>query len=97
MFVFDVGGKAWRYYDWTKVTTIAAFGKYDEELMCFAHSKGVRLVLKGNSDASICKRYRRLTCGPNHYGKHLSEVTKQAQCFKCSLVTPKLTVSHECC
>lgn len=48
VFVFDVGGEAWRNYDWNKVTTIAAFGEYNAELMCFAHSKGVRLVLKGD-------------------------------------------------
>lgn len=48
VFVFDVGEKAWKFYDWTKVTTIAAFGQYDAELMCYAHSKGVRLVLKGD-------------------------------------------------
>lgn len=47
VFVFDVGGKAWKFYDWSHVTTIAAFGKYDAELMCYAHSKGARLVLKG--------------------------------------------------
>ncbi|KAK3561460.1 hypothetical protein QTP86_002812 [Hemibagrus guttatus] len=48
VFVFDVGGKAWKFYDWSHVTTIAAFGKYDAELMCYAHSKGARLVLKGD-------------------------------------------------
>lgn len=47
VFVFDVGGKAWKYYDWSHVTTVAAFGKYDAELMCYAHSKGARFVLKG--------------------------------------------------
>uniref|UniRef100_A0A8C8MIN3 Di-N-acetylchitobiase n=2 Tax=Oncorhynchus tshawytscha TaxID=74940 RepID=A0A8C8MIN3_ONCTS len=51
VFVFDVGKKAWKSYDWGKVTTVAAFGKYDAELMCHAHSKGARLVLKG--DVSI--------------------------------------------
>lgn len=54
VFVFDVGGQAWRYYDWSKVTTIAAFGQYDPELMCFAHSKGARLVLKGNNQTLSC-------------------------------------------
>ncbi|KAJ7993355.1 hypothetical protein DPEC_G00271560 [Dallia pectoralis] len=49
--VFDVGQKAWKSYDWDKVTTVAAFGPYDSELMCHAHSKGARLVLKG--DVSI--------------------------------------------
>ncbi|XP_027729755.1 di-N-acetylchitobiase [Vombatus ursinus] len=48
VFVFDVGGKAWKSYDWSQITTVAAFGKYDPELLCFAHSKGSRVVLKGD-------------------------------------------------
>lgn len=47
VFVFDVGGKAWKSYNWSMVTTVATFGKYDPELMCYAHSKGARVVLKG--------------------------------------------------
>lgn len=45
--VFDVGGKTWKSYNWSMVTTVATFGKYDAELMCYAHSKGARVVLKG--------------------------------------------------
>lgn len=52
VFVFDVGGKEWKFYDWSHVTTIATFGKYDADLMCYAHSKGARLVLKGRD---FCK------------------------------------------
>ncbi|XP_074859467.1 di-N-acetylchitobiase isoform X2 [Carettochelys insculpta] len=48
VFVFDVGGKAWKFYDWSQITTVATFGKYDPELMCYAHSKGSRVVLKGD-------------------------------------------------
>ncbi|XP_040420942.1 di-N-acetylchitobiase isoform X1 [Cygnus olor] len=48
VFVFDVGKNAWKSYDWSKITTVAAFGKYDPELMCYAHSKGARVVLKGD-------------------------------------------------
>ncbi|XP_042317501.1 di-N-acetylchitobiase-like isoform X2 [Sceloporus undulatus] len=48
VFVFDVGGKTWKFYDWSQITTVAIFGKYDSELMCYAHSKGSRVVLKGN-------------------------------------------------
>ncbi|KAM9761352.1 di-N-acetylchitobiase [Menidia menidia] len=48
VFVFDVGGKTWKSYNWSMVTTVAAFGKYDAELMCHAHSKGARVVLKGD-------------------------------------------------
>uniref|UniRef100_A0A3P8S424 Di-N-acetylchitobiase n=1 Tax=Amphiprion percula TaxID=161767 RepID=A0A3P8S424_AMPPE len=48
VFVFDVGGKTWKSYNWSMVTTVATFGKYDAELMCFAHSKGARVVLKGD-------------------------------------------------
>ncbi|XP_067846966.1 di-N-acetylchitobiase-like [Heptranchias perlo] len=47
VFVFDVGGKDWKYYDWSKVTTIAAFGPYDPELLCYAHANQVRVVLRG--------------------------------------------------
>ncbi|XP_078515398.1 di-N-acetylchitobiase-like [Lissotriton helveticus] len=48
VFAFDVGGKDWRFYDWTMITTIATFGDYDPELMCYAHSKRARVVVKGN-------------------------------------------------
>nr|XP_009671545.1 PREDICTED: di-N-acetylchitobiase [Struthio camelus australis] len=48
VFVFDVGKKSWKSYDWSKITTVAAFGRYDSELMCYAHSKGARIVLKGD-------------------------------------------------
>ncbi|XP_075040112.1 di-N-acetylchitobiase-like [Mixophyes fleayi] len=47
VYVFYTRGSNWKNYDWTQVTTVALFGKYDPELMCFAHSKGARLVLKG--------------------------------------------------
>lgn len=47
VFVFDIGHKTWKHYDWTQITTVAVFGKYDSELMCYAHSKGARVVLKG--------------------------------------------------
>ncbi|XP_053775935.1 di-N-acetylchitobiase [Desmodus rotundus] len=48
VFVFDVGGKTWKSYDWSQITTVALFGKYDSELMCYAHSNGARVVLKGD-------------------------------------------------
>ncbi|XP_029474320.1 di-N-acetylchitobiase [Rhinatrema bivittatum] len=48
VYVFDVGGQSWKAYDWSQVTTVATFGKYDPELMCYAHSKGARLVLTGD-------------------------------------------------
>lgn len=47
VFVFDVGQKTWKSYDWSQITTVAAFGNYDPDLMCYAHSKGARVVLKG--------------------------------------------------
>ncbi|XP_062992902.1 di-N-acetylchitobiase [Elgaria multicarinata webbii] len=48
VFIFDVGGKDWKFYNWTQITTVATFGKYDPDLMCYAHSKGSRVVLKGD-------------------------------------------------
>ena len=34
----------WRQLDWSILTTVALVGPYEPELMCYAHSKGVRLV-----------------------------------------------------
>ncbi|KAL8178385.1 UNVERIFIED_CONTAM: hypothetical protein K2H54_044141 [Gekko kuhli] len=48
VFVFQIGGETWKFYDWSQVTTVATFGKYDPELMCYAHSRGSRVVLKGD-------------------------------------------------
>ncbi|XP_019386726.1 PREDICTED: di-N-acetylchitobiase [Crocodylus porosus] len=48
VFVFDVGGGTWRFYNWTHITTVATFGAYDPELMCYAHARGARVVLKGD-------------------------------------------------
>ncbi|XP_057570847.1 di-N-acetylchitobiase [Hippopotamus amphibius kiboko] len=48
VFVFDVGHKTWKYYDWSQITTVVLFSNYDSELMCYAHSKGARVVLKGD-------------------------------------------------
>ncbi|XP_003974294.2 di-N-acetylchitobiase [Takifugu rubripes] len=53
VFVFDVGGKTWKSYNWSMVTTLAMFGKYDAELVCYAHSKGARVVLKGDVPLSF--------------------------------------------
>ena len=47
VFVFDVGHKTWKYYDWSQITTVVLFSNYDPELMCHAHAKGARVVLKG--------------------------------------------------
>ncbi|CAJ0958954.1 unnamed protein product [Ranitomeya imitator] len=48
VYVFYVKGKNWKSYDWAHVTTVALFAPYDPELMCFAHSRGARFVLKGD-------------------------------------------------
>ncbi|XP_039714985.1 di-N-acetylchitobiase-like [Pteropus medius] len=53
VFVFHVGGKTWKFYDWSRITTVVLFNNYDSELMCYAHSKGARVVLKG--DVSLKK------------------------------------------
>lgn len=39
------------------MTTVAAFGQYDAELMCYAHSKGARLVLKGRVRLDIISKF----------------------------------------
>ncbi|CAH1237826.1 CTBS [Branchiostoma lanceolatum] len=51
VFVFAVKNDTWKHYDWDKVTTVVMFGFYSAELMCYAHSKGARVVLKGDVKA----------------------------------------------
>uniref|UniRef100_UPI00398EA8CB di-N-acetylchitobiase-like n=1 Tax=Pristiophorus japonicus TaxID=55135 RepID=UPI00398EA8CB len=45
--VFDIGGKDWKHYDWSKVTTVIAVRAYDPELLCHAHANDVRVLLTG--------------------------------------------------
>ena len=47
VFVFMVSNTNWKFYDWNKITTIASFTTFDPDLLCYAHSKGVRIVPKG--------------------------------------------------
>lgn len=46
--MFSTKSNDWRKYDWGKVTTIALFRPWDDELMCEAHKRGVRVVLAAN-------------------------------------------------
>ncbi|XP_075471775.1 di-N-acetylchitobiase [Ascaphus truei] len=48
VFVFHSRGKNWKSYDWSQVSSVAVFAPYDPELMCYAHSKGARVLLKGD-------------------------------------------------
>ena len=43
--MFSTKSQEWRKYQWTKVTTIAVFRDWDDELMCYAHSKVVMAAL----------------------------------------------------
>ncbi len=48
IFAFSVSNKNWHLYDWTKLTTVATFvHPIDPQLVCYAHSKGVRVVYGG--------------------------------------------------
>lgn len=38
-FMFSSKPNVWKKYDWAKVTTIALFRPWDDELMCEAHKK----------------------------------------------------------
>ncbi|XP_038059836.1 di-N-acetylchitobiase-like [Patiria miniata] len=52
LFVFRTGDKDdWKQYDWSYITTVAVFGPYDPDLMCYAHSKGARYVFSADYPA----------------------------------------------
>ena len=48
---FVTNNRNWREYNWSSITTLALFTSFDDQemydLMCFAHSKRVRVVLAG--------------------------------------------------
>jgi hypothetical protein len=44
IFVFNAVPDNWRAYDWDRITTVATYGGLSNELLCHAHSVGVRVV-----------------------------------------------------
>ena len=38
------GASDWRLYDWEQLTTVCVFGELDPEMLCHAHSHGVRVT-----------------------------------------------------
>ncbi|XP_042211370.1 di-N-acetylchitobiase-like isoform X2 [Homarus americanus] len=51
-FVVHCNASVWWKFNWTKLTTIALAGFYDEDLLCHAHEHGVRVVKLGNFPTS---------------------------------------------
>ena len=47
LYTFSTSNDNWRLYDWDKITTVAQFGGRNDDMMCYAHSKGVRVVSAG--------------------------------------------------
>nr|XP_054756936.1 di-N-acetylchitobiase-like [Lytechinus pictus] len=45
--VFSVDGPNWKDYFWDNITTVAVQEGFDPELLCHAHSKGVRVTVWG--------------------------------------------------
>ena len=42
----------WMYYNWSEITTLAMFTDFNSSLLCYAHSKGVRVVPYGSYPVS---------------------------------------------
>nr|UCK81484.1 chitinase-like protein 1 [Arenicola marina] len=53
VFVFSLHKENWSKYDWNKVTTIVEVGYHDDQLVCFAHSQGVRVVAIANVEPTV--------------------------------------------
>ncbi len=48
IFTFMVKNNNWPLYDWDKITTLTTFARpIDPQMVCFAHSKGVRVTYGG--------------------------------------------------
>ncbi|ESO97904.1 hypothetical protein LOTGIDRAFT_209107 [Lottia gigantea] len=52
VFIFSLSEEkeVWSKYDYNKVTTVVMVGYHNDELMCHAHGKGVRVVMIGDID-----------------------------------------------
>ncbi|XP_055497251.1 di-N-acetylchitobiase-like [Leucoraja erinacea] len=44
LFAFHGGGRDWKHYAWSKITTIVTSGVYDHDLLCHAHAHKARVV-----------------------------------------------------
>ena len=44
IFAFSRNGPHWKDYFWDNITTVAVEDGFDPQMMCHAHSKGVRIV-----------------------------------------------------
>ncbi|KAH3719389.1 di-N-acetylchitobiase-like [Dreissena polymorpha] len=55
IFIFSLTPKAqaWRFYDWTKVTTVVMVGYLDMELVCTAHKYGARAITIGDVSTDV--------------------------------------------
>ena len=42
----------WMQYNWTHITTLAMFTDFNSSLMCYAHSRNVRVVIHGSYPVS---------------------------------------------
>jgi len=45
---FVVSQSNWMKYNWSEITTLAMFTNLSSDLMCYAHSKGVRVVISAS-------------------------------------------------
>lgn len=43
-YMFSNIPNAWKQYDWSRITTVAVFRDWDDELLCYAHSKVMTLM-----------------------------------------------------
>ena len=48
VFGFVTSKTNWPGYNWTLLTTVALFTEMNDSLLCYAHSKGVRVVLSAS-------------------------------------------------
>ena len=47
VYAFHTAGAAnWEQYDWDQLTTICVFGTLDPKMLCYAHSKNVRVTVR---------------------------------------------------
>ena len=50
----------WPHYNWSLLTTVALFTDFNDSLLCYAHSKGVRVVLSASYPVNELQNFTRV-------------------------------------
>jgi len=52
VFLFSTSQKNWKFYNWSKISTLVEVGYHDDEMVKYAHSKNVTVSYIGKKSVA---------------------------------------------